>query len=558
MSFELPHFVNQIVAAIKKRNDAPASTSHESWTSMARAQAQLMVEFGIPLSPQNIPNVVKVIINEANQRTKKSAYVPPPTCEDSASALGTDNDKKRKYENEILPAGFVYGAFVHVPSFIAFLKAMNKSHEFTPTARKIMDQEVTVWCPKEGSTTDLETPRSCHLSRILSQELLSENFTVAHQTPILPQDKKSSKQDVNIAVFCETTSTHQGHVAVLVEYKPWKNFDDFEAQAACYGTDYMGISRRSVIVVQVHGTHMTRLYIRAFGIVPWPSGPDESQYRKTLLMEGSGEDGLRVLISGIKGYLHSYMAEKQGVWMEHWLSNVTALHKSTAVVVKGYDYRGRNVVDQDRRQPNIALVREFIDPNAEQLLLGDDLCVVSTTFYGRSEKWFDPVPATRLGQMLENLQKLHGKGFVHGDIRLLNCILHKGLIVDFDFCRQEGNLCPSALRHLKEDGSDGKRARDVTTAIENHNIGCLKMMKAHDLESMLYPVIGNAHEPTFSTWWIKNVQSKTTFSDIFALIAPLKNWPETQSVELTYEVDSGQVMSIPEQPQGTDSPQGKQ
>lgn len=375
-SLTLQQFVEQVVSAIKKRTDAPAE-SDEYWTKEAQIAAEILI-LGSPLLPEHVLQLVDILIDKANGiLLREASYVPPPAFDQSASTLGTDNDKKRRYEEEVLPAGFTYASFVHVPSYIAFLMAMDKNHQFTPTADKIMNQQVTSWCPKEGRTTDLETPRSCHLSRILSHELHSGHCTVVHQTPILPDNKPSSKQDVDIAVFCETTTTRDGgQVAVLVEYKPRKNFDDFEAQAACYGTDYMSVSRRSVIGVQVSGTDVTRLSVRAFGIVPWPHQQGKPRFRKCMLMEGRNEEGLSMLVSGIRGYLESYRTEPQDNFHETMLSNVTSLHKKTKIVVKGYDYRERNVQEQDKGSPTLHWFKSSSTQMRKNLRLSMD-CVLS-------------------------------------------------------------------------------------------------------------------------------------------------------------------------------------
>ena len=545
-------YIEALVNAVKKRNDAPMR-SDEFWRDAATLLCEGIVLAGGVLDRQRIPQIADLLIDNANRQTQRIIdYVPPPTFDHSASTLGTDTNKRKLYERDVLPSGFMYGSFVHVPSYIAFLKAMKKSFEFSAIARRIMNEQVTAWCPKEGRTTDLETPRSCQLGRILAHELRSDDCTVVHQTPILPDSKPSSKQDVDIAVFCEETTSGDGQVAVLLEYKPRNNFDDFEAQSACYGTDYMSVSQRSVLGVQVHGTDMNCLNIRAFGIVPWISESNKPPFRKVMLMEGKNEAGLKMLISGIKGYLQNYKTEIKGTFMEYMLSNVTSLHKKSRKVVKGYDYRDRNVAEQDRRKPNIELVREFIDSNAEETEIDDDLCIVTTKFYGREDgqKWFHRVPAAMLGRLLENLQTLHGKGFVHGDIRLLNCILHTGMIVDFDFCRREGERYPSTLRLLKRDGSDGGRAQDVVQAIADSTVGSLGMEKSHDLESMLYllqlfrPVVsGPEAGSTFSGWWDRNVKGRANFLDLFELIGPLKEFAsKSDLVELSLSVDGGRAI----------------
>ena len=553
------NYIKALVNAAKKHNNAPMK-SDEFWRDLAEDVCETYKAFGGAFVSEHIPQtVVDMLISKANKKTRRTIdYLPPPAFEHSASTLGNDTDKRTKYEMDVLPSGFMYGSFVHVPSYVAFLKAMKNSFEITSTARGIMNEQVTAWCPKEGRTTDLETPRSCQLGRILAHELRSDDCTVVHQTPILPSSKASSKQDVDIAVFCEKTTSGDGQVAVLLEYKPRRNFDDFEAQSACYGTDYMNVSQRSVLGVQVHGTDMNCLNIRVFGIVPWISESNKPPFRKVMLMEGKNEAGLKMLISGIKGYLQSYKTETIGTFMEYMLSNVTSLHERSGKVVKGYDYRDRNnVAKQDRRKPNIDLVREFIDSNAEHTVIDDSLCIVTTKFHGREkgQKWFDPVSAINLGLLLENLQRLHEKGLVHGDIRLLNCILHKGMIVDFDFCRRDGELYPSTLRLLKQDGSDGKRAQDVGRAITNSTVGSLGMKKSHDLESMLHllrlfrPVDSGS---TFRRWWDQNVMSRTSSSDLFELIDPLKKKPDL--VQLLRLDVGGRPIEFPGLPQGTDSP----
>jgi hypothetical protein len=97
---------------------------------------------------------------------------------------------------------------------------------------------------------------------------------------------------VDIAVFTEHLDTSlNAHVGVtVVEYKPGRNFDAYELQAAVYGTNYMTLSNRSIVVVQIDGKKMSELSIRAFGVVPWPKSTlsRQTRHRKTLLFQGTG------------------------------------------------------------------------------------------------------------------------------------------------------------------------------------------------------------------------------------------------------------------------------
>ena len=484
--------------------------------------------------------------------------LPPSVCATTASGL-SDSRNKRKYEESILPSRPVYGAFVLVPSYLAFVMGMIEfKQELHATTKSIIGETVEDWCPKKAKTTEKEKPRIVQLARLLAKELAAECVSVVHQVPILPSEKKADDQDVDVAIFVESMKNGDAaHVAVTVEYKPERNFESFEAQAAAYGTDYMGISQRSMVVVQVHGTNMSDLYIRAFGVIPYEKSsdmPHSARHRKTLLCDGNGIEGLTMLVAGLKGYVKSFRDEEQGKWTATRLSNVTALHNkdsANSFVIKAYDYRTRTAVvnPNDRRQPNFHLVQYFIDEKAELLEPEKDLCMVKTKFYFRDEsvkEWFDYIPVSMLGELVENLKKLHDMGYVHGDVRLLNTIPHEGRLVDFDFTKKEDELYPSNLQALPW---DGKRAKSVDEAILDGDIGKLAMKKEHDLEAMLnvmrlFEARGSLE---CTNWWKDKVLAKNSSDDLFDLIAPLKKGGF--DVRPTKEQMSGEASK------GTESPQ---
>ncbi|KAG7370339.1 hypothetical protein IV203_028085 [Nitzschia inconspicua] len=92
--------------------------------------------------------------------------------------------------------------------------------------------------------------------------------------------------------------------------------------------------------------------------------------------------------------------------------------------------------------------------------------------------WFSENPMTCYISILEQLQKLHVKGLVHGDIRLMN-LLTSGHIIDFDFVGREHY--PEGLNQLQKDGC---RHPEVEEAILSHRVKKLKLDKEHDFYSM--------------------------------------------------------------------------
>ena len=534
--------IDSIVKAAKALADAPEDVPDIVWNSHAE-EIIITAKF---LNAEVSANVAALAerLNQAVEKEKARStdgnhVLPPKPCEETASSLcgGDSNEKKRKYDSEILPQHLCFGAFGLVPSYLEFSRGLGENNDsLSSTSQKILNEDVTGWCPKEGRTSTPENPRSVQLTRILSNELASDQISVVHQTPIQPKAKRN-KQDVDIAVFVETTSSNDAQVACVLEYKPEKDFSLFESQASCYGTDYMSISNRSVVVVQAYGTEMKRLAIRAFGIVPWSFNNTRvsttARHRKSLLFEGDGPSALSKLVSGLKRYLHSYREEIKGKWYGVPLSNVTSLHKGK--VVKVYDYRTRNnVPQQDRRVPNLDLVQRYIDPAAVLENPETDLSILIMTFLERPStdgftQWFDPVPACKLGEILEILQSLHGEGYVHGDIRLLNIVPHAGKLVDFDITRKEGQVYPSTLADLPQ---DGKRAAEVANAISLGSIGELSMCKNHDLESML--AVLQKFEPCSATskelsvWWNENIRDRSSAQGIFDLVDKLKGFSDSE------------------------------
>jgi hypothetical protein len=531
---------DSIIRQAKETEGAPPDLSDDIWMSLANLAVDRSLSTDAESALRLLENVAVVVRNMNPYNTYCRA---PRAWEGNASSLYDGPGNKRKYEDKILHPEVLHGGFVHVPSYLEFVKSMTLDFELKKVTIKILKELVGRGCPLNA---EHESTRSVQLSRALSHELASTDVvsvSVVHKTPILPWNDNVAKQDADIAIFVEDMEVGDtAHVAVTVEVQPTDlPVEGYESKAAEDATYYMGISQRSIVVVQINGATMSEMRVRAFGIVPYKlnQDPDEPPYRKTLLFEGQGVDGFKMLVSGLTGYLPRFKAERSSKWSVQMLSNFVALHAEVEpfCVVKAYDYRLLVLDDYfdqgDRRLPNIELVRTFIDPDAVLIEPQENLCVVTTKFWGRSmvgdaTHWYSPVPASNLGLVLQALQKLHNLsnecGYVHGDVRLLNVILHEGKLIDFDISKPEGEMYHSTLNVLP---SDGKRHPSVQRAICNGTIAKTKMSKEHDLFSMLYvvqlfePVETESTGGGFRAWWESNVVACKDYDQLFNLIDPL-------------------------------------
>ena len=258
--------------------------------------------------------------------------IPPPIAETAASNLRDDTEeaktKKMKFDTTILPQNLHYGDFVRIPSYLAFVEGMANYKPLKTLTKQILDGNPEDWCPKRNvasSSKPKENPRSANLSQALAMELNDMDVSVCHQVPILPDGKAADQQDVDIGIFVHRMEhSTSAHIGVTIEYKPLPGcFEAYESQASAYGTDYMNVSKRSMIVVQAHGGFKTNsdLHIRAFGITPLERG-----FIKAFLFEGQGENGVQKLVAGLRGFFGNFRREIAQKWAATQLSNVTALH----------------------------------------------------------------------------------------------------------------------------------------------------------------------------------------------------------------------------------------
>lgn len=472
---EKGELVKQVARRAKQKDGGRTSCSDRIWGQ----QASNLLDFALEMIKPEKVDVEKtaehVLKNVRNifQTSESHEGLLPEITPVSASALDkTDNaSQKRKYQKEVLnPDNINYGAFVSVKAYTQFCMNMTEDYTLREAAQTIMTQDINKLFPRErtkSSGSPSEKPRSLQLTRLLQiefAEFLQSGVTCNHQAPVAPEFKPN-EQDVDVSFI-----TLQA-MAVCIEYKPTLVYHAFRTQAGVYGTDTMNTSRRPCITVQIRGTSLEHLEIRAYGVVKnyYGSGSGKPSHALTLLLDGHGAGGLKMLISGLKAYLKEYENVQPNQWHCTYLSNVVSLHSDEASIFKAYDYRReREVPDQDRRAPNITLVRKFIDAEASIKSFGANFHIVKTKFLKREDgkAWYGAIQACFLARIVEQLMQLHQLGIVHGDVRLRNMILHAGVVTDYDFSRVRGSLYPSTLRNIE---GDGNRHPDVSKAIEQQN-----------------------------------------------------------------------------------------
>ena len=126
------------------------------------------------------------------------------------------------------------------------------------------------------------------------------------------------------------------------------------------------------------------------------------------------------------------------------------------LVYKAYDYRGRNVAKEQRRDHSIALERI---PGC-RVVMEDEECVVIA--YPRVEGTHQPSQVSHFIALIEQVVALHNAGLVHGDLRLFNvvfCENGSAQLIDFDFSGENVVKCyPKGFVAELPDGKRHKRA----------------------------------------------------------------------------------------------------
>ena len=144
--------------------------------------------------------------------------------------------------------------------------------------------------------------------------------------------------------------------------------------------------------------------------------------------------------------------------------------------------------DTEQRHPNIELIRDFVDPDAEEVLLGHIGCYVKMKWVGLMLTDDHTCCMVAFLQIARELQRLHNSGNCHGDIRVSNMILNsvngdkKAKLVDFDFAGEKGKRkYPNNLLNLL----DGARHEDIQKAIKSKQVGDMTLQPEHDWFSLV-------------------------------------------------------------------------
>ena len=80
--------------------------------------------------------------------------------------------------------------------------------------------------------------------------------------------------------------------------------------------------------------------------------------------------------------------------------------------------------DTERRHPKLDLVRDFVDPKAEEVSLARKGCYVKMKWVGSMLTDDRTCCMLAFLHIASELQRLHNSGNCHGDIRVSNLILH--------------------------------------------------------------------------------------------------------------------------------------
>eukprot|EP00529_Nitzschia_sp_RCC80_P016456 CAMPEP_0113461794 /NCGR_PEP_ID=MMETSP0014_2-20120614/11733_1 /TAXON_ID=2857 /ORGANISM="Nitzschia sp." /LENGTH=674 /DNA_ID=CAMNT_0000353583 /DNA_START=155 /DNA_END=2176 /DNA_ORIENTATION=- /assembly_acc=CAM_ASM_000159 len=342
------------------------------------------------------------------------------------------------------------------------------------------------------------------------------------------QTKIHDKIDICIW-FQHPEETLGACVLATCEYKPSNAQSDLrQTQADMTGSNIIVLHKKQCIVLDIAGSSdVDSWLVSAHGLVEtqFSKSPSPS-WEKTLLYEGRGAEAIVSVARGLLAARDSFPRS-----LEDYGSR---LGPSVGVVqeeehvpgpglgpkLKSYVYK---VFDgAETRQPNIAVVKEFFDADAE----------LFTTTGGEGEgtkkmqilkmklvesDWKGEVSSKVFELIIDKLGKLHKKYGPHADIRLAN-LLSSGDIIDFDFVGLK--VYPSTIQSITQ---DGKRHNDVETMIETI---------ANN------PPHATLIEPRMEHDWY-------SLGQVMRLFAPTEDSNEDEWVTICQSVEEGDETNIP-------------
>mmetsp|Transcript_22061 Transcript_22061/g.51895 ORF Transcript_22061/g.51895 Transcript_22061/m.51895 type:complete len:603 (+) Transcript_22061:117-1925(+) len=374
------------------------------------------------------------------------------------------------YLNFVLAAREVNGSLKNRDAIIKKVAALgeilNKRKDHSLFGTSCIDAEA----PQSAIASELFRLAICLVS---SEESTSPNgLKVTHQQQLVTEIKsemglevisttpkkrkincnstKKAQDEIDVCIWFSNPENSLGACVVAAcEYKPSNtNADEREAQADMYGSNIIVLHQKQCIVVDIAGSNDVKAWkVSAHGLIK-NEFSESPAWEKTPLYKGTGAEAI-VLVS------HGLVNAKK--FFPKALKQYGGRLGPSVGNIDGYVYK---VYDNAKmRQPNIEVVKDLFDENAELLKSKDgDLRIIKMRM-GESN-WKAPVSSNVFKQIIEKLQKLHEKYGPHGDIRLAN-LLSTGDIIDFDFVGLE--TYPSTLQLISQ---DGERHGDVKQMIE--------------------------------------------------------------------------------------------
>lgn len=269
---------------------------------------------------------------------------------------------------------------------------------------------------------------------------------------------------------------------VCEENKIGRFSDNGERQAYANAIDILsqkeaGAPMMPVASLRVSFNGRGDISFQLFGLLPTT---DEKTLASVKLWEGKTIDRYLACIAALAEAAPECRDRDNAVTTK-WGS----FHGNLAMCPDGYVYK--LFPNESCRQPNMELVRKFVDDKAEEKEITGGV-VVKMRLVG-SVCGEEPIPARRFAAISQQLEQLHQMDYVHCDIRFHNLLLEPNegddaRIIDFDVARKIGNNYLSNLLAIV----DGKRHPDVANAIQRKSLHELCVQKEHDWHS-LYQVM---------------------------------------------------------------------
>ncbi|KAG7368215.1 hypothetical protein IV203_030958 [Nitzschia inconspicua] len=318
----------------------------------------------------------------------------------------------------------------------------------------------------------VNTSGTCNSSETLPSQSFKSNEPVASTGFGSITSFARSKINFRVDILC--WFRHGGQASggcccclASVEYKPdHKDSVQREAQADMYASNIQILHQKPCLSVDIAGGNDISTWIISVHALVQRQSENEPLWDKSLLYRSKGTTAIVRLASGLIAAAPFFQKNMQD--FGNRLGPVVGVADDR--VFKAYD-------EATTRNPNIDLVREFVDERA-QLWRSEDQKLEIIEMCYHENNWNDGKSVASFASILEKLSQLHAKGLVHGDIRLAN-LLSSGYIVDFDFVGRD--YYPEGLNQLK---TDGRRHKEVDDAIVSNSVQNIKPAVQHDTYSM--------------------------------------------------------------------------